>query len=772
MAAETQAIKNKRPFEENENVEAPQRIKKKRKVAENNVCQRLPKAKLLSEEKKPHLSAEVFGEDCEISYSQLYQFLKYSALGKHDNVSQPSWCRIHHRRRLAGVAVVVLRDVGQLHFYRFYMQFKHLRKTYRHRFSLPPISDDFMEKLCGAGINDAQQIGRQAMKNDPIIRKYGDERRGLCSYLLTPEEMCRYDYPLEDDGNCSHFVRACCSNPVTDNSPLFGLDCEMCLTDKGSELTQISVVDAGGQCIMNELVKPKLPIRNYLTSYSGVTEELLLPVTTTLADIQGRLKKLLPADAVLVGHSLNFDLRALEMVHPRVIDTSLLFARKGGRRFKLKFLAEAVLGKEIQREDKKGHDPTEDARCTLELAQYFINQGPRKVAELNLEARWLQQRNAGEEQSCGLPKQKNGPQKGVQKPTQCLLNLLHSMGRKTLLLGGQNEAPSSNRLNPTDPLNKQVFQSTLGEIPGSSFSVIQFALDSKHVTPDLIAEMGSKMRAKLANMLTVYAGPFGKDVCLKSMKRTFKKYGHIQSMKILTETFKPHVCIQYEVLEAAQLAVESLNGAEVGGSFIKVQRPVTEMTLDCEILVKELERDADNEGVLYLAGLGKTPTETELQEKLGRLKDLSSVFRPRDPRTGRERNYCFLKFQTTESASSALKTIEEQTARGSKLQSRRALTPTRLHQWVSCVNQNGGKLAAPRPCHGTRLQEEQQSFAVEQDFKKAMKAFDRRVKKLYRSLPDHTLCVILLPGTNRLSESLQGFGLLGIKGENAPHSSC
>lgn len=40
---------------------------------------------------------------------------------------------------------------------------------------------------------------------------------------------------------------------------------------------------------------------------------MLLPVKTRLSDIQTRLKKMLPHDAVLVGHSLNFDLQALEV---------------------------------------------------------------------------------------------------------------------------------------------------------------------------------------------------------------------------------------------------------------------------------------------------------------------------------------------------------------------------------------------------------------------------------------------------------------------------
>lgn len=47
--------------------------------------------------------------------------------------------------------------------------------------------------------------------------------------------------------------------------------------------------------------------------FSGITEEMLGNVTTTLADVQKHLIDLLPADAILLGHSLEFDLRALKV---------------------------------------------------------------------------------------------------------------------------------------------------------------------------------------------------------------------------------------------------------------------------------------------------------------------------------------------------------------------------------------------------------------------------------------------------------------------------
>uniref|UniRef100_A0A674JI63 RNA exonuclease 5 n=1 Tax=Terrapene triunguis TaxID=2587831 RepID=A0A674JI63_9SAUR len=667
MAEATCIIGHQRPHECNEEVEEAQKTKKKRKVDEDT-CQNQHQRK----EKKSRLSAELFGEDCEISHEQVYEFLKYAALGKRHNAAQPSWCRIYHQRHLAKVVVIVLQEVSQLYFYRFYLQFKHLRRAFQHRFSLPPTSANFIASVCGEGISMKHQNSIQGtslssassgrisknsdLQKDPIIEKYGKEKHGLTSYILTLEEMRKYDYPLEGSPGCENYVHTQCESPRTDSSPLFGLDCEMCLTEKGNEVTRVSLVDAKGRCIMDELIKPETQILNYLTRYSGITRKILLPVKTKLPEIHDKLKKLLPRDAVLVGHSLNVDLHALQMIHPSVIDTSLLFARHKGRRFKLKFLAKAVLGKEIQCENKVGHDPTEDAEAALELLQYFIDQGPRKVFD-------------------------------IYHDSVSFLDHLNATGQKTLLLSRKELASSGLCQNSLSTLNKQILKRAIQEVPLSSFSVIQFALRSEHVAPDLVAEM----RIQLADMLTVYAGPFDKDFCLKSLRREFKKCGPIQSLTVLTETHQPHICIQYEVLEAAQLAMESLNGADVAGSYIKVQRPVTVMMLDCDMLIKELEMDIENEGVIYVAGLKKTLTETDLQEKFSHLKDLQALFWPRDLKSGKHRNYCFLKFQTSESALEALQDINGQGAEGSRLQSRKALTPSHLHRWICHMDHNDGK---------------------------------------------------------------------------------
>ncbi|NWW84106.1 REXO5 exonuclease, partial [Rhynochetos jubatus] len=736
------------------------------------------------QEKSSRLSAALFGEDCEISHDQLHELLKYAALGKCHNAAQPSWCRIYHQSHLAGVVVIVLHEMSQLHFYEFYLQFKHLRKVFRHRFTLTP-SANFLASLYGEGANLEPQnaaAGLTSTSNecipkssdlrwDPIIRKYGEKKRGLTSYTLTLEEQKKNDYPIKGSPGCKGYVYTECDQQRTDSSPLFGLDCEMCLTAKGNEVTRVSLVDAQGQCLLNELVKPESTIVNYRTRFSGITKKMLLPVKTRLPDIQTRLKKMLPHDAVLVGHSLNADLQALEMIHPSVIDTSLLFARNEGRRFKLKFLAKAVLGKEIQCEQKLGHDPAEDARAALELAQFFIEQGPAKVAELNLEmlltteklAEVSQHKAALQPQGCQVQKQLNEP---PRSSSPCFLDCLQVTGQNPLLLGRQELDSSGLCQSNLSTSNKQILQKALQDVPLSTFSVIQFSLGPQYTASHLLDGLGEKVRSKLTDMLTIYAGPFKESFCLKSVKKEFGRCGPIQSLTVVTETCQPYVCIQYEMLEAAQLAVESLNGAEVAGSCIKVQRPVTAASLDCDLLIKELELDVENEGVIYVAGLKKSLTETDLQEKFSGLEDLETLFLPKDLQSGKHRNCCFLKFQKSESAVDALEVINGWTVKGRKLRSRNALASGHLWRWIWQMNHSTEKQG------GNILRAKMKQLSdSEQDLRKKVKKLDHHIKKLYRSLQNNTLCVVLFPGVNSTQGSQSGLGLMGIRDDDG-RSAC
>lgn len=71
-------------------------------------------------------------------------------------------------------------------------------------------------------------------------------------------------------------------------------------------------------------------------------------MTKSLHAAKEELSAFVDKDTILLGHSLENDLRALGIVHKRVIDVSQLFASKTGRRHSLKELALTYANLHIQ----------------------------------------------------------------------------------------------------------------------------------------------------------------------------------------------------------------------------------------------------------------------------------------------------------------------------------------------------------------------------------------------------------------------------------------
>ncbi|GES82746.1 ribonuclease H70 [Rhizophagus clarus] len=221
----------------------------------------------------------------------------------------------------------------------------------------------------------------------------GDINERIYSCLLTPEEMVQNDYPLptcmtkESQVLSDDWVEVPMKASdifiekefIRKNFRILSIDCEMCKSNDLSVLTRVSIVDIGCNVVYDELVMPEEPITDYLTPFSGITEERLKGVTTNIKDVQKRLLELVDSDTVLIGHSLECDMKALKFAHPYVIDTSILYTNPGGifNKSSLKMLAHQWLKRSIQVDEGKnvGHDSVEDAKAAMDLVKLKLDNG-------------------------------------------------------------------------------------------------------------------------------------------------------------------------------------------------------------------------------------------------------------------------------------------------------------------------------------------------------------------------------------------------------------
>lgn len=165
-----------------------------------------------------------------------------------------------------------------------------------------------------------------------------------------------------------------------EGSHTFAVDCEFCDAASGKVLTRVSIVDFQENVIYDTFVKPAEDIVDYKTQYSGITEEILKDVTTTLQDVQSHILSIVSSSDVLIGHSLESDLNVLKIRHPRLIDSALIYDHHMGYPHKpgLRSLTDQYLGRKIQQGEANGtgHSSVEDLIASLDLIKLKLVSGP------------------------------------------------------------------------------------------------------------------------------------------------------------------------------------------------------------------------------------------------------------------------------------------------------------------------------------------------------------------------------------------------------------
>lgn len=371
----------------------------------------------------PKLRLKLFGDSAHLNVAatdrtpifltDIQHLIMGTVLGRSSPCIPFRWCHIERTNKVAHTVVMFVEGISLRHYQENVVHFRESNKLFEHKLEvIMPPDGGTVEEFVMVSLTDRQsaelirkygslEAAIESTRNQMLLVKAvfpikGEENGGstghksnvaeevLCrkQLLLSALQMVDEGYPLPLKGELANRYKDYVLTsdryaPVTSASPMFGLDCEMCRTSAGmNELTRISIVNEQHESVYETLVRPDNKIVDYLTKFSGITGAMMENVTKTLAEVQQDVRKLLPPDAILVGQSLQSDLVAMRMMHPYVIDTSVIFNISGERRIKSKLqtLSYEFLGEVIQ-DNPLGHDSIEDCTASLKLTKLKLLKG-------------------------------------------------------------------------------------------------------------------------------------------------------------------------------------------------------------------------------------------------------------------------------------------------------------------------------------------------------------------------------------------------------------
>ncbi|TID13601.1 hypothetical protein CANINC_004863 [Pichia inconspicua] len=319
----------------------------------------------------------------------------------------PRWCVLNNRRSVDKFVVVFLRGLTNTEFGMSDLRNVNdpqLISKFPLNENLPHFGQYFKEviPMAAPGSNKCIYSTYSSLvsytlsnKQKAAIKKENENRKIVLPDLyLTLDELIFNNYPIHEEvkGASKELIDKTADYKSTkpfnhEGSKTFALDCEMCMSLKGRVLTRVSITDFDNNVLYDELVKPTEPIIDYVTQYSGITEEMLINVETTVENVQEKILELISSNDTLIGHSLESDLHILKVKHPKIVDTSVCFDHPRGPPSKasLKMLMSTHLDTAIQK-SFKGHDSVEDCISCMELVKLKISQGYLFGKSYNMES--------------------------------------------------------------------------------------------------------------------------------------------------------------------------------------------------------------------------------------------------------------------------------------------------------------------------------------------------------------------------------------------------
>ncbi|KAK7170246.1 hypothetical protein R3I94_000472 [Phoxinus phoxinus] len=192
-----------------------------------------------------------------------------------------------------------------------------------------------------------------------------------------------------------------------------------------------------------------------------------------------------------------------------------------------------------------------------------------------------------------------------------------------------------------------------------------------------LQSVAAQRQRALAIMCRVYVGSIYYELGEDTIRQAFAPFGPIKSIDMswdsVTMKHKGFAFVEYEVPEAAQLALEQMNSVMLGGRNIKVGRPSN--IGQAQPIIDQLAEEARAFNRIYVASIHPDLSDEDIKsvfEAFGRIKSCMLV---REPTTGKHKGYGFIEYDKPQSSLDAVSSMNLFDLGGQYLRVGKAVTP-------------------------------------------------------------------------------------------------
>jgi len=178
-------------------------------------------------------------------------------------------------------------------------------------------------------------------------------------------------------------------------------------------------------------------------------------------------------------------------------------------------------------------------------------------------------------------------------------------------------------------------------------------------------------------MSRIYVGCINYDTREDAIKQAFLAFGPIRSITMswdsMTGKHKGFAFVEFEQPEAAQLALEQMNGILVCSRNIKVGRP-SQMP-QAQACIDEIQKEARTFNRIYIASIHKDLADDDIRSVFSAFGPIKSCELASAGVPGRHKGYGYIEYDTLQSAQEAISSMNLFDLGGQYLRVGRAITP-------------------------------------------------------------------------------------------------